>query len=345
MQRLIMAFVGLSAAAAVPFVLAGGDSCSTKANPTAGTTLVSTSGGDGAGSGCCPSQKAETLVSTAAATAAKACPTEKTATVSTGGGSCTSGEKASTVSTGACTAEKAATVSTGGSCSAEKAATVSTGGSCSSDKAATVSTGGGACSSDKAATVSTGDACTSDKAATVSTGGDHCATDKAAATVAEKSDCCPSEKSATLVSTGDAAKPFDTLKGLVGRWESAKPVEGMPTAAIEFKVSSNGSAIVETMFPGQQHEMLNMYVMDGDDLLMTHYCAAGNQPRMKLVSNDGKTMKFAFVDATNLKDKNGSYMGELELTILGPDLIKEKWASFDKGQVATHAEFELKRVK
>ena len=344
MQRLMIALVGLSAAAAVPFVLAGGDTCSQKASPTAGATLVSTGGCTVEKSSACSTDKA-TLVSIGGSgcTAEKAstCSTDKTALVSTGGG-CTA-EKASTSSTdkpalvstgGGCTAEKASTsstdkpalVSTGGGCTAEKAST------CSTDKPALVSTGGGACASEKTATVSTGD----------------CA-DK---TAAAKSSCCPSDKAASvdasLVSTGEsapAAKPLDALKSLVGRWEATKPVEGMPAAAIEFKLSSNGSTVVETMFPGQPHEMINTYVMDGDDLLLTHYCAAGNQPRMKLASNDGKTMKFKFVDATNLKSTEAPHMGALELTIVNENLINEKWTSFENGQATTHAEFELKRVK
>lgn len=278
MQRLMIALVGLSAAAAVPFVLAGGENCSQKASPTAGATLVSTGG----------------------------CTAEKTSTCST--------EKATLVSTGA------------GAGTAEKAS------ACSTDKTALVTTGGGACAAEKTATVSTGD----------------CA-DK---TAAAKSSCCPSDKAAngdaSLVSTGEAApaaKPLDALKSLVGRWEATKPVEGMPATAVEFRVSANGSTVVETMFPGQPHEMINTYVMDGDDLLLTHYCAAGNQPRMKLASNDGKTMKFKFVDATNLKSTDAPHMGALELTIVNENLINQKWTSFENGQATTHAEFELKRVK
>ena len=34
-------------------------------------------------------------------------------------------------------------------------------------------------------------------------------------------------------------------------------------------------------FPGQPMEMLSIYHQDKGDLLMTHYCILGNQPKMK----------------------------------------------------------------
>ena len=47
------------------------------------------------------------------------------------------------------------------------------------------------------------------------------------------------------------------------------------------KVTAGGSAVHETLFPGSAHEMVSVYHLDGADLVMTHFCALGNQPRMK----------------------------------------------------------------
>ena len=254
------------------------------------------------------------------------------------------GDNCSSKTTGATLVSTDGGACTGGVCPSEKAsAKVATASGCTSEKATLVSTGGDDCS----AKTATAGACT-EKTKLVSTSGDQC-TDKTAAA----SGCCPSgDKAATLVSTDggaadQAAKPMETLKSLAGQWKQVEKDGQAPAeySAIDFKVSANGSVIVETMFPGQKHEMVNTYVMDGDRMLMTHYCAAGNQPRMQLVSNDGKTMKFKFVDATNLKSADAPHMGALELTILGPDRIREKWTSFEKGKEVHHAEFELERVK
>ena len=55
-----------------------------------------------------------------------------------------------------------------------------------------------------------------------------------------------------------------------------------PGVVHEFKTSAAGTVVMETMNPGTGHEMINMYHVDGDDLLLTHYCAGNNQPRMRL---------------------------------------------------------------
>lgn len=48
---------------------------------------------------------------------------------------------------------------------------------------------------------------------------------------------------------------------------------------------------------------LTVYHRDGDDLIATHYCPQGNQPRLKMVSPSKKgEIRFDFKDATNLEN-------------------------------------------
>ena len=96
--------------------------------------------------------------------------------------------------------------------------------------------------------------------------------------------------------TGVEAKAaFARLKTLAGTWkvqlggdhESAKAKEHQDKhdtspATVTFGLTGAGSTVVETQFPGKGHEMISMYHLDGADLRMTHDCAAGNQPRLKL---------------------------------------------------------------
>lgn len=238
-----------------------------------------------------------------------------------GGDKCTG-----TATAGACS-DKGSLVSTGGTCS-EKTSTVSTGGTCS-EKTATVSTAG----------TCTGGTC-SEKTTLTSTGGDQCTEKTTAVKADSKGACCDASKATSLVMAKDA-KPIDAIKALAGKWEG-KTEHG--PAQIEYKVSSNGSVVVETMFPGTQHEMTNVYAMDGDRLVMTHYCAAGSQPRMAMTKQDGNTFKFEMFDATNLPDKNAMYMNGLELTIEG-DKIVQNWSAMAGGKPAEHAKFELTRTK
>ncbi|HUY92931.1 MAG TPA: hypothetical protein VMV10_29645 [Pirellulales bacterium] len=77
------------------------------------------------------------------------------------------------------------------------------------------------------------------------------------------------------------------------------------------RVTSAGSAIEETLFPGGDHEMVTMYFIDGDKLLLTHYCALGNQPQMQAEpGEDAKRIAFKFVGATNLKSADELHMHE-----------------------------------
>jgi len=129
---------------------------------------------------------------------------------------------------------------------------------------------------------------------------------------------------ATLASTAalaqsDAQRAFEKLKTLTGTWEGTGP-DGK-TMQITYRVTSGGSALLSEISPDDA--MITMFHLDGDRLMMTHYCGAGNQPRMKgTLSPDGKTVAFEFVDATN---------------------HSEEWTFLANGKEETHR-FELHRV-
>jgi hypothetical protein len=130
---------------------------------------------------------------------------------------------------------------------------------------------------------------------------------------------------------------FDSIKALEGTWTKPGP-DGKP-ADVVFKTTANGSVVVETMFPGSQHEMINTYHMDNDRLLVTHYCAQGVQPRMQLVSTDNGVLKFEFIDATNIKPGEG-HMGGLEISVNGEQMT-EKWGFMKDGKVVGEQPFEF----
>ena len=72
---------------------------------------------------------------------------------------------------------------------------------------------------------------------------------------------------------------FDQLKSLAGNWEG-KDSSGSPVK-INYKVISNGSVVMEYLEPTKEPEMVTMYSVDGDRIVVTHYCSAGNQPTMQ----------------------------------------------------------------
>ena len=81
------------------------------------------------------------------------------------------------------------------------------------------------------------------------------------------------------------------------------PVEGPDGEGIvEFRVSSNGSAVRELMYPGTEHEMTNMYTLEGNTLVMTHYCAGGNQPHMRASKFENGRLAFEPDGVSDLAD-------------------------------------------
>src|SRR5215216_3565491 len=106
----------------------------------------------------------------------------------------------------------------------------------------------------------------------------------------------------------EAAKPAAThpglerIKKLAGTWVEADK-DGKPTDKVVsvIKVTAGGSAVQETLFPGQPMEMVSVYHMDKNDLVMTHYCVLGNQPRMKAEPGPKPNqIRWVFAGGTNL---------------------------------------------
>ena len=82
----------------------------------------------------------------------------------------------------------------------------------------------------------------------------------------------------------DSDAIMQQLKSLEGEWMVVNEQgEVLEQVGSEFRLTANGSALRELMYPGDDHEMLNVYHADGDRVLMTHYCGAGSQPRLEVV--------------------------------------------------------------
>jgi hypothetical protein len=115
-------------------------------------------------------------------------------------------------------------------------------------------------------------------------------------------------------------------------------------ARIVYKVTSGGSAVVETIDPGGPHEMVTVIHADGDALALTHYCMLGNQPHMKAMPKAGDNkVAFEFVKATNLKSDKDMYMRSVTFTFVNKDTLKTEWTNYHEGKEAGKAVFELKR--
>jgi len=140
---------------------------------------------------------------------------------------------------------------------------------------------------------------------------------------------------------------FDRFKELAGEWVGkGKHGDMEHEARIVYKVTSGGSAVVETIDPGGEHEMVTVIHPDGDAILLTHYCMLGNQPHMKAMPKSGDNkIAFEFVKATNLKSDKDMHMRSVTFTFLDKDTLSTEWANYADGKEAGRATFTLKRKK
>jgi hypothetical protein len=147
---------------------------------------------------------------------------------------------------------------------------------------------------------------------------------------------------------GSKADALDLFKQLSGEWvgkEVGGPNAGKECRSI-YKVTSGGIAVVETLAAGTEHEMVNMIHPDGDNLILTHYCALGNQPQMKAPGKvEGNKVAFQFVHATNLKSDKDPHMHDVAFTFVDKDTLRTDWTFFKDGKASGTVAFEMKRKK
>jgi hypothetical protein len=157
----------------------------------------------------------------------------------------------------------------------------------------------------------------------------------------------------------DAQKSFDKLKTLAGTWHASvttdppMPQEGNGTVTqVTLRVTSRGNALVHEMHevgkpddPARYDHPLTMLYLDGDRLLLTHYCDAGNRPRMvaKSSSPDGKTVEFDFLDLSGGNEYGHMY--HAVFTFIDANHHTEDWTYMMPGDKPLRAHLDLKRAQ
>ena len=140
---------------------------------------------------------------------------------------------------------------------------------------------------------------------------------------------------------------FDRLKSLKGMWQgTVDHGEGPMSATVTYEVTAGDSAVVETLFLGTEREMVTVYHMDGDQLVMTHYCMLGNQPMMGAQESAPlDTIEFQYIGGTSIKSENDPHMHKATFKFDGPDHLTADWCMYEKGEQASCAHLDLKRAE
>ena len=147
----------------------------------------------------------------------------------------------------------------------------------------------------------------------------------------------------------DAKAAFKRIKAMVGTWKGQTSGEHQEEhkgeSTVTYKLTGGGSALVETLLPGEAHEMVSVYHLDGDDLRMTHYCAAGNQPRVKLDRSKSTPdhLIFVFDGGTNLDPTKDMHIHGVEFTFQKDGKVESAWEGYQGGKSAGFTKFTLSR--
>lgn len=156
--------------------------------------------------------------------------------------------------------------------------------------------------------------------------------------------------SAVALAQSDSQKSFDKMKTLAGTWEgrvTTVPQQSQIEGAlmhVSLRETSMGNALMHEMTGGgRPDDPITMMYLDGDRLLLTHYCDAGNRPRMVgKVSPDGKTVEFDFLDISG--STQYGHMHHAVFTVIDANHHIEDWTYMEPGDKPVHAHFDLHKT-
>jgi hypothetical protein len=142
----------------------------------------------------------------------------------------------------------------------------------------------------------------------------------------------------------DATTAFETLRKLDGEWEGTVKSPDGPAVSVEFAVTANDTTVMERLFKESPNEMINMYHMDGENLVLTHYCTLGNQPRMKFRRSETPgVIRFVFTGGGNMDPRRDLHMHTMMIRIVDSDHIETEWDMHADGKKVRTTGFVLER--
>ncbi len=175
---------------------------------------------------------------------------------------------------------------------------------------------------------------------------------KASAKLKNTYSCGPADdyfsQDSSKADTTGTVKVFENIKALAGdwvgtfKWSGGRSAQGKMDA--KYYVTGNGTAVVEDLLMDGKPMMTSVYHLDGSALRMTHYCAAGNQPRLKMskIDEGQRSVQFDFVDATNMASPDAAHVHGLALQFVDDGHITLIF-TFRKAGADSYEQIELAR--
>ena len=143
----------------------------------------------------------------------------------------------------------------------------------------------------------------------------------------------PRSDQASRERASPAKEAFERLKAFHGSWVG-KSTRGWEEV-ITFKTIAQGSAVHESSFDAHPNEtMATMYYLDGDRLLLTHYCVSQTQPRLRAEAFEegGRRVTFVFVDGGNMESRDKGHMDKVVIRFIDDDHFTAQWTWYQNGK-------------
>jgi len=136
---------------------------------------------------------------------------------------------------------------------------------------------------------------------------------------------------------------FAQMKSLVGEWTA---VQDGVTVTETYKLTANGTALMAETRSANEPAMITMITVDGDRLIATHYCIAGNQPHMVATAPDDlhKGVAFTLDRVTGMKTADDWHNTGITITLDDSNHMTQTWTYLYKGKAGATV-FHYTRAK
>ena len=151
----------------------------------------------------------------------------------------------------------------------------------------------------------------------------------------------PATKPTTPAAQSDARKAFETMKTLEGSWQGT--IMNI-SINLTIRLASSGTVILHeanTDSGGPPKHEITMFYVEGDRLLATHYCDAGNRARFEgKMSPDGKTIELSFLDVTG--NTRGGLVKRMVITMIDANkhVVEFTFVKPDGNPIELRGEFQ-----
>ncbi|MCI0415536.1 hypothetical protein L0222_22405 [bacterium] len=149
-------------------------------------------------------------------------------------------------------------------------------------------------------------------------------------------DAKPAGMATELAKKSKSAVAFEQLSSLVGEW---KGVQDGIEITLTYTLTADGSALMEEFRPAKGPVMITMFSVEGNHLIATHYCSAGNQPQMitkAIQEPQGKPLVFSLLRVTGMRSPEDWHNTGLEVLLEDKDHLTQKWTYIYKGKMGTN---------